>query len=148
MWDLCHVYCMCMHTHTHSFAQSHACYAAAVLSCGFGPSVSTVVLYVLAAGVVAVCAFFVVFFLYLLTRASDGSPPGFSIEDVGYLLFRFCRCSGWLSGLSFSPIVSFYFCSVSFSLLSLFPCSPVGLAYKKYCNKNKQYLGNKGALHS
>jgi len=102
-----------------------------------------VVVYVLAAGVVAACAFFVaVSFLFffsvcVLTGAPGGSPSGFPTETVGCLLFGFCRCSNWLSCfLLFSPNVSFYFFPVSFSLLSFFPCPPVRFGTIT-CNKNK-----------
>ena len=123
-WAIC-IACAC--THRHSFAQSHACYAVAVSSCGFGPSIFTVVLYVLTAGVVVACVFFfnvgvifVFFSVCLPTGAPGGSPPGFPTEAVGCLLFSFCRCSSWLSGLSlFSPIVF----SISFPFLFLY--SPI-----------------------
>jgi len=98
----------------------------AVSSCNLEPSVSTVVLYVLAAGVVAACAFLLLLLLFsslfICLGAPGGSPPGFPSEAVGSLLFGLCRGSGWLSGLS---LFSFYFFPVSFSLLSLFPCVPV-----------------------
>ena len=58
--------CSCTkQTHTHAFTQSHAYHTVAVLSCGFKPSVSTVMLYVLAAGAVAACVFCFVLFCFL-----------------------------------------------------------------------------------
>ena len=75
-WGAIHYTHLC-HMHTHSFARSHACYAVDVSSCGFGPSVSTVALYVLAAGVVAACAFLLVclqVLLVVLLLYSPSSP--------------------------------------------------------------------------
>jgi len=127
MWDLCHVYCICMHTHTHtlSFAQSHACYAVAVSSCGFGPSVFSVVLYVLAAGVVAACAFLLLLFVCLLVFlmvlhfvSSQRLWDVFCLVSAAVV----ARC---LVYHCFLRLFSFHFCTVSFSLLSLFPCPPV-----------------------
>ena len=72
-----------------------------------------------------VCLFVCFFSACLLTGAPGDCKAGFPTEALDCLLFCFYRCSSWLSGFSlFSLIVSFYFCSVSFSLLFLFPFSP------------------------
>ena len=64
-------------------------------SCGFGPSISTVGLYVLAAGVVAACVFFIVvvffcFFVFLsvclITGTPGGSPPEIPTEASVWFL--------------------------------------------------------------
>ena len=60
-------YVLHVHAHKHSFDQSHACYEVAASSCGFRPSVPTVVLYVLAAGVVAACVFLLLQFCFFLS---------------------------------------------------------------------------------
>jgi len=59
--NLCQIFSMFMHIH--SFTQSHAYHTVAVSSCGFKLSVSAVMFYVLAAGVVAVCV--IVFSLFV-----------------------------------------------------------------------------------
>ena len=97
-----------------------------MLSCGLRSSIATVVLYVIAATCAFFCLFVCFFSACLLSGAPGGSKAGFQTEAVDGLLFGFYRCSSWLSSFSlFSLIVSFYFCSVSFSLLFLFPCPPV-----------------------
>ena len=123
MWDLCHVYCMFMdtHTHTHTFISPVACLLPVdVLSCGLRSSISTAVLYAIAATCACFCFFVclsVCFFsACLLIGPPGGAKAGFPTETVYCLQFCFYKCSSWLS------VFSFYFCSVFSSLLFLFPC--------------------------
>ena len=74
---------------------------------------------------VFVCLCVCFFSACLLSDAPGGAKAGFPTEALGCRRFCFYRCSSWLSGFSF------YFCSVSFSLLFLFPCPPVRLHVKK-----------------
>ena len=123
MWDLCHVHPMFMYTHIciSLLACSLSSCCVVLFSC-LRSSISTVVLYVIAATCVFFCFFVCFFSACLLSGAPVGSKAGFPTEAVDCLLFCFYRCSSSLFRFSlFSLIVSFHFCSVYFSLLFLFP---------------------------
>ena len=68
---------------------------------------------------VFVCLCVCFFSACLLSGAPGGAKAGFPTEAVDCRRFCFYRCSSWLS------VFSFYFCSVSSSLLFLSLCPPV-----------------------
>ena len=62
-----------------------------MLSCGFRSSISTVVLYAIAATCAFVCLFLSFFSACLLSGAPGGAKAGFPTEAVDCLLFCFYR---------------------------------------------------------
>ena len=86
---------------------------------------------VFAAGVVVV--------LGVRVRAPDDSPPDFPTEAIECFLFSPTKisaatCPVYLIFSSSSHIISLHLCliSLSFSLISLFPCPPVRFCINMY----------------
>jgi len=120
MWYLRHMYCMCMHTHIHSSSRMLAMQLLCRLVVSGHPYPWLCCMCLLLVLLLFCCCFVLFFSLFVCLQVL---LVVLRLEQS--LLFGSCRCSSWLSGLSlFSPIVSFYFLPVSFSLLSLslFPC--------------------------